>query len=779
MEPPIHPLSSVHAWASFLFGAAVLLFLPGTLLLAPGKRERHDAYSAISHGLALIIVVGHVLSMANLRLNAWTFLAFVGLAVSIRLFRAWKHAASPRISSPLPRALGSDALPAITSIVLFAVLVFSLRDLVVPPTPHDAANHAFLVQRILETRSVALDEIFGPPWGAPTTLYFLGWHIPAALISDLTGLPGYVSTWMLPLVALAALPLALAWAWRRLGLPATTTAVAAVLVLVGRYQPVGVLYWGGFGLLLGLFLAPWAAWTLVRAWRRPTTPNTLVAAIAISAQGLIHSSEGIAVFILAAAFGLACADPALFSAHSSLRRRTTQAILFLVILGTLFGTQAWQIARSYHELRMVPPAAKSLDARAAITTLLQPAGPFIEAQAALLAGFALALLRGSRSLRLLAIASLLLFLWAWGLLRHGDQAWIATLSDPFYREPTRILALQLFFVPILMATTLETLARLSRRTEAIVFGISLFLALGFTLRTWVAHIYPGLRGTWLREQAVLDEAGFRFAREIRQYVPEDAWVANGWEDGTSWAMHISGRRYLIPCGWPIGGKGGGTYWRSAILGLPQTPWDSEVLALRDFGVNYLHVRDTHWNSPEPSPSPRDFLGDSRFEPLLLRDHDGLFRIRWETLRSSTVDSSAHLLTVSGFDAQENWGRWVTEGDAIVRLVRMGGWPDDRRFVLDITASDVQDRPQELTVVIDGSTRDSITLPMQPWTWSTWSWPLPATESDTLEVRFHFSHAWPDPSNPSRKLVCPVRSLRVERTMFRASGRLMPNKRRPR
>ena len=119
---------------------------------------------------------------------------------------------------------------------------------------------------------------------------------------------------------------------------------------------------------------------------------------------------------------------------------------------------------------------------------------------------------------------------------------------------------------------------------------------------------------------------YRQARSIPSLVPRDAMVANFWDDGSMWAMHVSERAFLQPCAWPLLDENGRSLHELS-LGLARSPWPPETVSLlRRLNIRYLYVSDGVLGSG-CGLTRHDFDEDARFRPLLEGSHSTLYAIR--------------------------------------------------------------------------------------------------------------------------------------------------------
>ncbi len=102
-------------------------------------------------------------------------------------------------------------------------------------------------------------------------------------------------------------------------------------------------------------------------------------------------------------------------------------------------------------------------------------------------------------------------------------------------------------------------------------------------------------------------------------------MANLWDDGSAWAMHVSDRRFLLPCAWDLKTPEGGSLHQVA-AGLAQEPWpEATARVLRAHSIGYLYVSDGVWRKGS-GLRRADFDSDPRFEAMLVGRESTLYRI---------------------------------------------------------------------------------------------------------------------------------------------------------
>jgi hypothetical protein len=119
---------------------------------------------------------------------------------------------------------------------------------------------------------------------------------------------------------------------------------------------------------------------------------------------------------------------------------------------------------------------------------------------------------------------------------------------------------------------------------------------------------------------------YRQACALAEIVPEHSVVANFWDDGSTWAMHVSGRRFLEPCSWPLFDASGRSL-HELTRGLAESPWPKETLRLlQRQKIHYLYVSDGVFGRGS-GLRRADFADDPRFEVLLSGAQSSLYALR--------------------------------------------------------------------------------------------------------------------------------------------------------
>jgi hypothetical protein len=199
------------------------------------------------------------------------------------------------------------------------------------------------------------------------------------------------------------------------------------------------------------------------------------------------------------------------------------------------------------------------------------------------------------------------------------------MTTPYYRQPERVRYLLVFFVPALMGCGLVwSWERIRARTwpaavrwTVLVAGVIVLLAPDLP---GIVERYQGQRG-----YAPFSTDDFRHAQQIADIVGRDEWVVNAFFDGSSWAMHVSGRRFLVPTGWLLTDERGRRNLRIVRIFAPKL----EIERLDDH-FQYVYVSDLR-TGPAPGFRRPRLNRDKRFEAVLVGEHSTLYRaLRTET-----------------------------------------------------------------------------------------------------------------------------------------------------
>ncbi len=628
-----HPVIDVLAWARWLLAFAAVIVLPGWALVGRHLRGLDlwsRLYLAVAAGLTAVPLCAVPLSALGIPFQAVSFLV-VSLGGAWLLGRqAWWRERMGRISE------GLEPLGGLTSAIVLGlcaamavIIVAAFRDYAAPNHLDDASNHSFMVLRILQTHSVAPSRVFAPPYGAPVIPYVMGWHASAALMADVAGVSAYVSAWYLPIFAAVLMPLALSLFWRACGIGRGALLLAGGFAVANYYTPNNIFSWGGWGAIVGPFLIPWVVLTLRAALRTPDVLGGVIAGLALVALIHVHTGDVFSALVLL----IAVARP---NGDRALDKRATGATL-LVVLGTVVVAGVLPLLgplRTYRgwvssEALPSPPGWPAVASQ--FLTFAGGNVPILHwfVLPGLAAGL---LLRGYRRLGLLALAYTALY---FGLRQVQDPVSLL-LSRPYYRQFPRVIYPLLFMLPPLMAAAVlavrSGLHRIGDRmpggpkARRLVDVIGVAVLVIFVFRPGAYWNYRNLE--YQKRGVPFSADDYRLARQMTSVLPECAVVANQYGDGSFWAMHASGLRFLDPCSWPLGASQGLCH-RPAIGRLLEKPWPPEVRALHDTGVDYVYVGDAVLEGVHP-PLRRALLdADPRFARLLDDGNAAVYRIRWD------------------------------------------------------------------------------------------------------------------------------------------------------
>jgi hypothetical protein len=614
----VYPVTDVALWLRFLVGTAGILWLPG--FLAAGRhlhRRPLPTRIVVSLGLGFILLPlwAQGSSLFGVGVRPLQYLPpvlilsalFGTTSISQRLGEALDS------RSAAPPALGACLLG--SSLIVFACIALGFADFVVPPSTHDAANHAFMTLRISQAGTILASEVFGAPYGHPDLPYAMGLHSTASMIAQTTGLASYVAVWLLALTFITLLPISLSILWDEWHLPAATIALAALFVAANPYVPARMLWWGLFGTAAGFFLVPICALLLERFWSEASVELGIAAGMAVGSLMLIHGSE-------VPTAGLAALTTILL--HRRPPRLMPKGWIAFVVTGVLCGG---------YFLAGVAPAYLSggiENGQEFIETLSMTADQSlgaIGAEPGLRIVGALALLFGltQRKTRVIAIFALGLLgvVTALGLWRDPFSE---LLTTPFYRQPERTRYLFIFFAPALMGAALFWIWERIRakRWPLAPRAIVATLVLG----ALIAPELPGIvRGFETKiEFSPFSSDDFAQALQIAETVEPDEWIVNQFFDGSSWVMHLSGRRFLVPTGWRTTPPGALPNQQTLQRLLRGMSFD-----LLDSHYRFLYVSDLRTGRPRGFTRQR-VDADPRFDPVLVGKDSTLYRIRRRTPR---------------------------------------------------------------------------------------------------------------------------------------------------
>jgi len=606
------PPLDVEVWLRILAGTALVLVVPGLLVVRPWTRAGDPLTTlalALPAGILLVAVASYALVPAGAALRWW-------LALPIAAGIAMLARGGTRTVDPAP---GSRWLIAGACGLMIAVVVAGLAGYDAPRG--DAANHAFMVRRIADVRTVAQGEVFAPPLGSPGFVYLMGWHAGAALVSQALAIAPHLVAWGLPLLCLALLPIALASLWRRCGVPATAAIWGAAFVAANRGFPAGALQWGALGHIIGWLGVPVATLAAISAladggWRRGVLAGLLLVGLL-----LVHGAElpAVALMTLCAWLAHRRADP-------RARPDATGLVLAVVIPAAAAAVVVAGVGLDYGEALRGGARQPWRELGHAIDTASSAGWHWGPTRVLVIAGIVLGWRRPA--LRALAVASVAVAVLQVTLASLRDPV-SRLLAAPFYREPARVLMLQLFLLPPLLGVAIQSLLDGTQRSGRVL-----------RLAGWVvaaAVLVPGLvdNGRHIRRNAHEEPWGaaqHALARGIAGVVQDGEVVANIPQDGSVWAWHTSGERFLLPATWRLALPG---EWRRSerVLGFLEATWPAETLSLRDEGVRYLYVGD-RWDRrygqelTDAGWGRHRFDDDSRFTLLLREGEASLYRIEW-------------------------------------------------------------------------------------------------------------------------------------------------------
>jgi hypothetical protein len=240
------PLTDIVLWLRFVLAGALVLWLPGYLLAGRHLRNRPmPARIALCIGLGLLLLPlwAQFMSLFGVGVRPIQYLPVaLLLAAWLGSTKAGRSVAAGLDSPEPPERWLSPAL-VVAFGVGFVCVILGFGDFVVPPTTHDAANHAFLTLRISETGTVLASQVFGPPHGVPDLPYAMGMHAAASMLAQTSGLAPYVSVWFMAVIAASLLPVSLSILWSEWHLPAAAVALAGLFVAGNVFVPSRLLWW--------------------------------------------------------------------------------------------------------------------------------------------------------------------------------------------------------------------------------------------------------------------------------------------------------------------------------------------------------------------------------------------------------------------------------------------------------------------------------------------------------------------------------------------------------
>lgn len=627
----VHPIQATGLWLRWLGAVLVVVWLPGHLLVGRWLRGldwvSRQALS-LSAGLLLIALVSALYPLAGLPLRPlFTVLPILLLAWGLSRWAGHRRAV----------AAWSDGLSALTSaqqgalvlcsVFVMACLLVGFADFCAPPHVHDASNHAFMVLRIAQTGSSDPRVVFTPEIGRPDVLYLMGWQTTAALTSQVSGVAPYISCWYFPLLALALLPVTLTVLWRALGLPVLAVLFGALIVATNDSMPSSILGWGGFGQIIGMFLVPNVMLALRAALRDRGVYGGALAGAWMASLLQIHTSQ-VFVAMLLAVVSLLGQERQCKMTWSALGRASLAILVAFVAVAAPMGLK---LAYGYAHKIAALSLPELMTPRAALRWLYTSGGEASARHWLVMLGGLSAVDRRFRRTAMLAWALAALF---FAFVVVGDP--LSTfLATPFYREWPRLRYLLIFAVPPLMAFPIQRLVELQVR-RGWRFVLTLAIAAGsFLLLSPHLRAQPGMFRSY-RALSPFTAEDYALARDLPRVVAADEVVGNFFDDGSAWAMHVSGRQFFLPCAWRLSTPAGVALLDIA-ADLRTQPWPAATRALEAAGVRYLYASDHRWPSQQASYMPSAFDADPRFEPILRAAHAALYRIHWD---SSAADSAS-------------------------------------------------------------------------------------------------------------------------------------------
>jgi hypothetical protein len=610
----LHPVADIQLWARWVAACACLIWLPGHVLIGRSV-GKHDVVTRGVLAVAAGLLLAGLFAASRLPATPPVFIAFC-LAAAMAGRAALRGTDLGVPTSDLEPAGRSSALPyAAAMLASGAVVVAGHWNHVVPVPVQDAANHAFLTWRIASTGSTDPGVIFGPPFEAPLRVYPAGWHTAAAMLAQVSGVPPFISTWFLPLLMLMLIPVSFSVLWRSWRVvPTRVIWLAALFPAANVYAPTGILAWGGFGILVGFFVVPLVAVSVRALLTSGSTALGVVVGLMFASLVQIHASE------VPVALGLGIVGGLLANRRLPPSRMARRAIPGIVVFAAAVGPLLLQLTDVLG--RQVDPApAPHVSLVQGLDRFMRAGGQWGPLQALMVASLGIGLSR--RSSRPIAALSVCLGLLSVTLGTFRDPV-SRFLTVPFYQQPTRVLYLQLFVLPPLMAQALVWSRDRLIASRPHLEHRALALLLGLALLPGAAGVVRHLNS--LEKRALFTDDDARVAHDLAAAVGEEEWIANAGGDGSYWAMHLSGRRFVRPSSWVIG-RVGVHSMADAVDGLLQRPWPHQTRELETAGVAYVYATDHHAENPRGF-TPATYDRDPRFERVLRGRSSGLYRILW-------------------------------------------------------------------------------------------------------------------------------------------------------
>ena len=748
------PISDPISWLRFFAGLLIIVILPGSFLIYKRAAKLGPLWS-----LGLSFAIGMLVAPVYARLTNWLSLPYEPIGHTIfsclGMWLLGRSAALDELMQRVTEPLITEQrwhrvyeLGIVASMAYIAVtLVVAFGDLPAPPHVHDASNHAFLVQRIADLRSTDFGEIFTAPFGSPQVGYLLGWHSTAALISRTSGLAPYVTMWQLGLASLVLLPLTLAILWRHWSLTPAAVAVAAFLVSGLDANPFTDLNWGGFGMLIGFSLAPVVAVFCVQAIATRALPA--IAALSVLVASLVHIHAGGVV----TAFLLALASWHSMRRTESKRRWTFAHLGVVALVGLLVaGVDLWRLAGDYRGMRMVPPAGDPASLQHILLRIWRRVAR--DEWTALLLLFGWVVFMARRNTRPAGIVFFGMALVFTTLSRFRDPVSLF-LTTPYYQTPGRLLTPMLpLTIPMVYALPLWLSEHARRNWQRFILAAGILILLFPSTRHGRASIRREFRSDRLRSTVPFSRGDFALARQIPGRVPPEGLVANFWDDGSTWAMHVSGRHFLLPVSWHLGVDDDMDH-RPAVRALLDAPWNEEARGLRDLGVTHLFMSDTALGVERGSGQFHRGLvaNDPRFCEELRGTDSSLYRIIWEQGEIGGME----LESIAGFGKAESWGRWAMEELCQIRVELAR---EKTELVVSTAAFEGMEIPQRCELSLDGKRLGEFTVRGRPWDWQQLAFELPASVSPrTATIEFRFAGRWQPTSAAGARRALPFQFIR--------------------
>ncbi len=613
------PLISPLLWIRFGLGCALILWLPGYLVVGRWLRAQ-DFLSrcmvSLSSGLVLPFLYSALFGRFGLPFRPEYYLGAILMLIGLSsLWPGWRNTLA-RDSEKLRALTRLESLSALGAmLVSLTLLLLGFGRLPAPPHIHDASNHAWLTLRIVQTSSLNLSLVNADLAGTVKVGYLPGLHAAAALIARVSGVAPYISVWMLALLLCAMIPGAFSLLWRAWRVPALTLGLALLLSVANPLGPGGILGWGGFGQIAGFFLVPFGVLALRSGWRSSSLSAGLAAGFVLGALIFVHASEVVVVL-----------GATLLSLERRTRPSWRSGLALLAALVFVCGPEVWQVYRGYPSLvaSELPHRKELLDS---LTRLWRSGGRGVVLQLLLPLGW----IFGFRKTwaRRLVVTSAILGIFYLFLQSYADPL-TRLLATPFYRQAPRVLYLQFYLLPPLLALPLVRILEALPSRRAGEKGPS---GGTITARALVVLLLAGALGSGFsrelrnyrssRSTVPFTRDDYRQACTIARLVPRHSIVANLWDDGSVWAMHVSGRRFLQPCAWPLFDAEGRSL-HQLTRGLAEKPWPAETARLlRSLQIHYLYLSDETFGQGS-GLHREDLKDDPRFEPVLQGSESTLY-----------------------------------------------------------------------------------------------------------------------------------------------------------